>query len=524
MRRQQAAAATALRRVRCAVYTRKSTDEGLDSEFHSLDAQREAGESYIASQRLEGWVASPIRYDDGGFSGGTLERPALQRLLEEVEAGRVDCIVVYKIDRLSRSLLDFAKLIEIFDRHNVSFVSVTQRFDTSTSMGRLMLNILLSFAQFEREIIGERIRDKVAATKRKGKYTGGPPVLGYDVDRGRKRLVVNPGEAALVQRIFSDFIETGSTTTLAQALNAEGYTTKSWTTKKGKHRSGTPWNKVLLYRILNCRLYLGEVTHKGQHYPGEHEAIITREMWDRAHSILARNNRVRGVRTRTKTPALLRGLIRCAHCGSSMVPTFTKRRGKVYRYYVCLHASRHGAGSCPVGSVPAGEIEGAVVDQLRAVFESPEVVAATLRAAREQAEARVEQLVQERVEATARLATLNEEAQRLMSGDLGDSTLVAGRLADLSAEVGQQERSVARIDGEIEALSPRVPEREVIEALSSLDPVWEELFPAEQERIAQLLVRQVEVGPEGLDLELRAEGLESLALELGSQDREEMMV
>jgi site-specific DNA recombinase len=524
MRRQQTAAATALRRVRCAIYTRKSTDEGLDSEFNSLHAQREAGESYIASQRLEGWVASPIRYDDGGFSGGTLERPALQRLLEDAEAGRVDCIVVYKIDRLSRSLLDFAKLMETFERHNVSFVSVTQRFDTSNSMGRLMLNILLSFAQFEREIIGERIRDKVAATRKKGKYTGGPPVLGYDVDRKQKRLVVNPEEVALVQRIFSNFVETGSTTTLAQQLNEDGLTTKSWTTKDGRHRPGKPWDKVLLYRVLNNPLYLGEVTYKGERYPGEHEPIIARELWDRARSILAHNSRVRGARTRTRTPALLRGLIRCAHCGCSMVPSFTKRRGKTYRYYVCLHSSKHGAGSCPVSSVPGGEIEGAVVEQLRAVFERPEVVAVTLRAAREQAEARVQQLLQERVEATARLATLKEEAQRLMSGDLGNSTLVAGRLTDLSAEVGEQERAVARIDGEVEALSPRVNEREVIEALSSLDPVWEELFPAEQERLVQLLVRHVEVSPDGLDLELRPQGLESLALELRSHEREEVMV
>ena len=199
-------------------------------------------------------------------------------MLADIEAGKIDCVVVYKLDRLTRSLLDFTKLIEIFDRHHVSFVSVTQHFDTSTSMGRLMLNILLSFAQFEREIIGERIRDKVAATRRKGKYTGGPPVLGYGVDRERKRLVVNPEEAELVRRIFSDFVRTGSTTTLAQRLNEEGHTTKSWTTKGGRHRPGTPWNKVLVYRVLNNPLYLGEVTHRGERYPGEHAPIVGRDL------------------------------------------------------------------------------------------------------------------------------------------------------------------------------------------------------------------------------------------------------
>ena len=523
MRHQQDAQAAA-RRVRCAIYTRKSTDEGLDSEFNSLDAQRESGEAYVASQKHEGWVTLPTLYDDGGYSGATLERPALQRLLADVEAGRIDCIVCYKLDRLSRSLLDFAKLVEVFDRHNVSFVSVTQHFDTSTSMGRLMVNILLSFAQFEREIIGERIRDKVAATRRKGKYTGGPPVLGYDVDRERKRLVVNAEEAALVLRIFSDFLETGSTTTLAQALTAEGHTTKSWITKEGRHRPGKPWNKVLVYRVLNNPLYIGEVTHKGERYPGEHEPIVTRRLWDQAHSILARNCRARGVRTRTKTPALLRGIIRCVHCDCSMGPSFTKRRGKVYRYYQCVHASKHGAGSCPVGTVPAGEIERAVIEQLRAVFETPEAVAATVRAAREQREAQLEEVTHQHAEATAALAALRDEAKRLMSGACGDSALVAGRLAELTALVEAQERAVTQAEQEMQALSSRVGEQEVIGALASLDPVWEELFPAEQERIVQLLVRRVEVGPDGMDLELRAEGLESLALELRSQEREGVSV
>ena len=514
----------ALRRVRCAILTRTSTEEGLDSEFNSLDAQRESGEAYVESQKQEGWVTLPTRYDDGGYSGATLERPALHRLLADIEGGKIDCIVVYKLDRLSRSLLDFAKLMDVFDRHNVSFVSVTQHFDTSTSMGRLMVNVLLSFAQFEREIIGERIRDKVAATRRKGKYAGGPPVLGYDVDRERKRLVVNSKEAKLVQRIFSDFVATGSTTTLAQQLNEEGHTTKSWTTKAGKHRLGKPWDKVLIYRVLQNCLYIGEVGHKGKRYHGDHESIVTRRLWDQAHSILARNGRARGVRTRTKTPALLRGLIRCAHCGCSMGPTFTKRRGRVYRYYACIHGSKHGAGSCPVGSVPAGEIEGAVIEQLRAVFESPEVVAATVSAAREQREARLKEVTHQHTEATAALTTLREEAQRLMSGAYGDSALVAGRLTELTAEVEEQERAVTQTDQEMQALSSRVSEQEVIGALASLDPMWEELFPAEQERIVQLLVRRVEVGADGLDLELRAEGLESLAIELRSQEREEVPV
>ena len=262
-----------VRPIRCAIYTRKSTDEGLDSDFNSLDAQREAGESYIASQRNEGWVLLPDRYDDGGFSGGSLERPALQRLLKDIEAGKVDCVVVYKVDRLSRSLMDFSRLVALFDRHKVSFVSVTQHFNTTDSMGRLTLNILLSFAQFEREIIGERIRDKIAAAKRRGKRCGGIPPLGYDLVDGK--LAVNPDEAAGLRGIFARFVKIGSTTLLARELNDRGCTTKSWTTRKGRHRPGLSWNKSRLYRLLHNRTYLGEVTHKGQVYPGEHKAIIT---------------------------------------------------------------------------------------------------------------------------------------------------------------------------------------------------------------------------------------------------------
>lgn len=255
----------AVRKVRCAVYTRKSSEEGLDMEFNSLDAQREAGEAYVASQRQEGWLLVPDRYDDGGFSGGTLERPALQRLLRDIEAGRVDVVVVYKIDRLSRALMDFARLVEVFDRHGVTFVSITQSFNTTTSMGRLTLNILLSFAQFEREVIGERIRDKFAASRKRGLWMGGCPPLGYDV-RDRK-LVVNEAEARLIRHIFERFLQVGSATLLVQELNSAGHRTKSWVTQDGRQRQGQPFTKNFLYKLLGNRVYLGEAVHKGDAHP-----------------------------------------------------------------------------------------------------------------------------------------------------------------------------------------------------------------------------------------------------------------
>ena len=261
------------RRLRCAAYTRKSTEEGLEQEFNSLDAQREACEAYIASQRAEGWTLVPDYYDDGGVSGGTLERPALKRLLADIEGGRIDVVVVYKIDRLSRSLMDFAKLVEVFDRHNVTFVSVTQSFNTTTSMGRLTLNILLSFAQFEREVIGERIRDKHAASRKKGIWMGGWAPLGYDVKD--RKLVINEAEADLVRLMFKRFARNKSGTNLVRELAKEN----------ARNKYGKLIDKGYLYRVLNNRVYLGEAVHKGMSYPGEHEAIIDSALWNAVHSV-----------------------------------------------------------------------------------------------------------------------------------------------------------------------------------------------------------------------------------------------
>ena len=433
---KSAASAKSIRKLRCAVYTRKSTEEGLEMEFNSLDAQREACEAYIASQKAEGWVLYPESYDDGGFSGGTLDRPALKRLLADIEDGRIDVVVVYKIDRLSRSLMDFAKLVEVFDRRGVTFVSVTQSFNTTTSMGRLTLNILLSFAQFEREVIGERIRDKIAASRKRGMWMGGFVPLGYEV-RDRK-LVINDAEAATVRMIFERFVEVGSATALARALAAEGVRT----------RRGRLVDKGFLYKLLNNRIYIGDAVHKGTAYPGEHEAIITRALWDKVHGILRESPRVRAGRTRAATPALLKGLI-FGPTGCAMTPTHTRRGDKLYRYYVSQSVLKRGADACPVGRVPAAEIEGAVVDQLRGFLRAPEVIVGTWRSARR----------------------------------------------------------------EIDGLS----EAEVREALEGLDPLWDELFPAEQPRVVQLLVERVDVGQGGVDIRLRVDGLARLVHGLGGK-------
>jgi DNA invertase Pin-like site-specific DNA recombinase len=371
------------RKVRCAIYTRVSTDERLDMEFNSLDAQREAAMSYIASQKHEGWILVGDRYDDGGFSGGSMERPALQRLLRDVESGRIDVIVVYKVDRLSRSLTNFARIVEVFEKNKASFVSITQQFNTTTSMGRLTLNILLSFAQFEREVIGERIRDKFAASRRKGMWMGGVPPLGYDV-RDRK-LVVNEGEADLVRLIFMRFLRVGSITKLAQELRRAGHTTKSWTTQDGKHRPGRPIDKCAIYKMLGNRVYLGEAVHKGTSYPGQHAAIVDCGIWEQVQSVLKENTVARTNCTRAQTPALLRGLI-FAPGGHAMTPTHSRKNGRLYRYYVSTDAIRQGYSECAVRSVPAAEVEEAVIAQVRHLLQTPEIIARTWATAKTELE------------------------------------------------------------------------------------------------------------------------------------------
>ena len=366
-------AGTILKRSRCAIYTRKSSEEGLDMEFNSLDAQREACEAYVASQKAEGWVAIRDRYDDGGFSGGTLDRPALKQLIADIEAGLIDVIVVYKIDRLSRALMDFAKLVDAFDRNQVTFVSVTQSFNTTTSMGRLTLNILLSFAQFEREVIGERIRDKFAASRKRGMWMGGFVPMGYDVKD--RKLVVNEAEAATVRMIFDRFAALGSASILARALQAENVLNKR----------GKLIDKGFIYKLINNRVYLGEAVHKGTSYPGEHDAIITQELWDRVHAILRTSPRERRAKNRNSSEALLKGII-FTDTGAAMTPTYTRKGERLYHYYTSMDLirSRTTANTAGPTRLPAAMIEGAVIAEMRRMIGAPEVAARIIDAQRQE--------------------------------------------------------------------------------------------------------------------------------------------
>jgi site-specific DNA recombinase len=350
-------------RVRCAIYTRKSSEEGLEQEFNSLLAQREACEAFITSQRHEGWVCLRASYDDGGFSGATMGRPALQRLLADITAGRVDIVVVYKIDRLTRSLADFAKIIEILDARSASFVSVTQQFNTTTSMGRLTLNVLLSFAQFEREVSGERIRDKIAASKKKGMWMGGVPPLGYRVQD--RKLVIVDSEAELVRSIFRRYAELGSVRLLKAELEAQGRKSKSWTSAAGRVIGGKPFSRGALYLMLRNRTYRGEIVHKGQSHPGEHTPIIDHPLWDAVQMRLAGNTAERNSGTRTHQPSLLASMLFDAE-GKRMTPSYAVKKGTHYRYYVSRPLiTQDQRESSTALRIPAGEIEHLVTSRVR---------------------------------------------------------------------------------------------------------------------------------------------------------------
>jgi DNA invertase Pin-like site-specific DNA recombinase len=352
---------------RCAVYTRKSSEEGLEQDFNSLDAQREACEAFILSQKHEGWTVLPEMYDDGGISGATMERPSLKRLLSDIEAQRVDTVVVYKVDRLTRSLRDFAKIVDVFDRRGVSFVSVTQQFNTTTSMGRLTLNMLLSFAQFEREVTGERIRDKVAASKRKGMWMGGLPPLGYDIRD--KKLVVNEAEAETVGTIYRLYTEFGSVRALKEALDSRGIVSKARIDKHGRRTGGKPLARGALYLMLQNRIYRGEIVHKDKSYPGRHEAIIDEALWNMVRETLLSNRVERLTGANASHPSLLAGLI-YDHTGERMTPTHANKNGRRYRYYVSQSLIKPGRPKeSDVGRrVPANDLERLVTDRVARVL------------------------------------------------------------------------------------------------------------------------------------------------------------
>jgi site-specific DNA recombinase len=497
----------------------------LQQEFNSLDAQREAAESYVKSQVAEGWTCLPDHYDDGGFTGGNMDRPALSRLLADIEAGKVDCVVVYKVDRLSRSLLDFARLLETFERHHVCFVSVTQQFNSASPMGRLTMNLLLTFAQFEREQIAERTRDKMWASRRRGQYIGGVPVLGYDVDPVRKRLIVNEVEAERVRTIFSLYLEHQALLPVVRELELRRWTNKCWSTRQGKELGGKSFTRASLHKLLTNVVYIGQIRFKNEVVHGEQAAIVETDVWQRVQALLARNALAGGAAARNKFGAMLKGILRCVPCGCAMIASHTTRRGnRRYRYYVCSGAQKRGWHTCPSKSIPAGEIERFVVDQLRGIGSDPVLVQETLARARARfdeerggLDGELRGLAQEAANWDAEIRGLLDEIAK------GTGSSALRRLGELQERLRSVEARAEDVRNQLVALDQgQITEEEVAAALATFDPVWNALSPREQARIVQLLVERIDYdGARGnVAITFHSAGIKALAAQQTAQVKE----
>ncbi len=506
------------KQIRAAIYCRVSTDERLGQEFNSLDAQRECCESFIAARKLEGWTALPVKYDDGGFSGGNVERPALQRLLADVDAGRIDAVVAYKFDRLSRSIKDFALLLEGFEEKGVVFVSVTQQIDTSSAAGRLLQNVLVTFAQFEREVISERTRDKIRMSKQKGKWLGGCPPLGYDRAKEGCALVVNEAEAARVREIFALYLQERSLLRAAQIVNARGWRSKTWTTKKGVTIAGREFTKTSLQQLLVNPIYAGRIAHRGQTFKGEHAAVVDEKTFAAVQRVLEDGRRRPVGRGPNENAYLLGGLVRCAACGSAMTAGTTTKGDVKYRYHVCVRAKKLGVDACPVRSVPAPELEAFVVDRIRALGRDPELVAKVIERAKKAQQEGIPPLRTEERAIAVELQKLKKEAARLVAALAGsDSATTSGKLAEVERQVEQLKTRQAEIRDEIAALSKAtVDEDDAQAALELFDPVWQHLTLAEKTRLVRTVIERVEFDGVKNEIELHFHplGLASLAEEL----------
>lgn len=474
--------------VRVAIYTRQSVERDANGDFGSIEAQRASVRSYIDSQRSLGWTALEPSYDDRGVSGGTTIRPALNRLLADVEAGRIDVVATYKFDRLSRSLLDFTQLLRTFDKHGVAFVSVTQSFDTSTATGRLLVNMLASFAEFEREMIRERTRDKVRATRRLGLPCGGRPVLGLDIRDGR--YVIQPAEVETVRAIFKAYLDAGSIPGTLAALRTAGIRNKEWWNRKGTKSGGSEFDKTSLCRMLRNPLYIGKVRAIDEIVNSHHESILDEKTYYEVQRRLEERSRTEKAQSNPMKSwgALLGGLVFCGKCGSRMGHTTSRRRGRAWRYYACRTGLRRGAAACPNSTVPAEEIEDFVVAKLKAIGRDPELVARTIELAR--------------LKCSERHTAVREEIRRL-------DAVRRGLRRDPSDDT--RSRSLASVDADIEALRAEAntlthgaPDDESLAtALAAFDPLWNQLDPAERRRVMVLLVARIEVNVSAGTVELQ---------------------
>ena len=480
---------------RCAIYTRKSTAIGLEQEFNTLDAQREACERYIDNQSHAGWQLLPDRYDDGGFTGANLERPAFQRLVDDIEAGKIDVVVVYKVDRLSRSLLDFARVMHRFNQAGTAFVSVTQNFSTADAMGRLTLNMLMSFAEFEREMIAERTRDKIAAARRKGKWTGGPVPLGYDIVD--KKLVVNDLEAVVVREIFDLYIQHRSASTVMHLLNDRGRATKRHRAKNGNVRGARAWSKDSVLRVLRNPVYAGFMPYRDELHPGEQDAIVEHGIYTRARAFLDGNGGPK--RRRPRNPAyLLRGLLHCTLCGKAYTPASTRKKDKEYRYYRCVTRDKEGRKACPARPLPADAIEDFVIDRIREATAEGTLVADVSTALSGLFDKRRADLETERRGLPVKVASLSSEGRKLvetLGGVNGTARrLLEDRIEEVGDQLGRCEDRLMTVERALAELDRTVIEAEwVTRTLSNLDDLWDVLTVENRGRLVQAVVKRVDI-------------------------------
>ena len=490
---------------RCAIYTRKSNEDGLEQQsFSSLDAQRESAENYIMSQKHNGWVILPEHYDDGGYSGGNMERPALKRLLADVENGKIDCVVTYKIDRLSRSLIDFTKIMEVFNKYGVNFVSVTQHFSTIDSAGRMMLNILITFSQFEREIITERIRDSVAGAKRRGKYCGGPPLLGYDVNPETNILEINRKEAQAVQEAFKLYSKLASALDVARLLNEKGYRTKDWTSRKGVHHRAQEFNLNAIYRMLNNVIYAGKVQHNGNNYDGEHKAIIDEKLWAEVQFLLNENAPFAPRAKKTAIASPFKGLMVCGYCGGAFGLSYSTKGERRYMYYICIKDETRTERECRLGRVSAGEVDRLIIRQMGRIFKTPSMLVQIYNklVAREN---------EHRKELQLRHDELAAEQQNIRN-QMNDG----GDIAELRRQFAQTAAALDNVKNEIESAGQNISARDLVESCGSMETVWDELFPAERYNLAHQLIDRITLYTDRVVMDIRHHGLKSLFKELNA--------
>jgi len=505
----------------CAIYTRKSTDENLRGDFTSLDSQREYCEAFIKSREAEGWRAFPVEYNDPGFTGGNMDRPGLKKLLADAKQGKFQGVVSYKYDRLSRNTKDFIHILETFDRNGIVYISVTQPIDTSSSVGRLMRSILVEFSQFERELISERTRDKRAAMARKGKWPGGQPVMGYDIDAETKRLVVNAAEAKLVRLLYETYLKTKSLSQTAILLNKQGFRMKKWTTRGGNVRGGRRFNKTNLDYVLLNPVYIGKIRHKDDIHEGEHKAIVDAEVFQRVVRQLAANGRKHTSPNQDKHNFLLRGLVRCGTCGQQMTPNFAYSKGRKYFYYKCVSVNKLDKSACPTRSAPARELERLVLDRLAFLGKNTRVVEDIVERARRMTCSELPAKKRQKVQAIAEIGRLEADVSNI-TGILAAQGQAAPQFRALMDKLGQVqtrreelEKHVQKIECEIIELETRQIDAEIIRRnLENFSRSFPRLTVQHQKELMALLIEEIIYDPQKSKMKLTLRPLPDLGFEV----------